>query len=504
MRRARSPLYDPARVSLHRVDPRFLLPHSVSRAVVLDGLEEWRAGLISAGIEVSGESPTGGGSPDLVVCPAPLAGEARQTRARSIIVEGSRERELRGSDYLVRRVLLRPTRERPTLALPLEQRAPVSYALERWSVVDRRWKKLRMRAAQRLVSRGLFPSWGSPLVTVATQAGGQPALVAAARELGVPRDAGWFLTFGQGDALSRNAFQLFRPGSEEPAWVLKFARVAGGSKRFDNDERGLQLARAAGNVIASHVPQLVGRFDAAGVHASVETAAAGRRLRDVLRTPGDRADKVRLVERIAGWILELGVLTRAAPTALAGERERLRGQIGARAVELGLLPELVDELQPIPPVVQHNDLGTWNVVTDRGDFVVVDWENARAAALPLWDLLYFLADALVLLDEPDGPDDAPEEVPGRIVRLFAGGARSSHLLFAWVRRGAEASGVPRDAIGPIATLCWLSHSLSPDEHNLDLAALTPRDPPRLHGLEGMARAWMAHPALGPAWSAWRE
>jgi hypothetical protein len=38
---------------------------------------------------------------------------------------------------------------------------------------------------------------------------------------------------------------------------------------------------------------------------------------------------------------------------------------------------------------------------------------------------------------------------------------------------------------------------------VDLAALTPRDPPRLHGFEGMARAWMAHPALGPGWSVWR-
>ena len=503
MHHARLPLYDPARVSLHRVDPRFVLPHGVSRAVVLDGLEEWRAGLISAGIEVSDESAAGG-PPDVVVCPARLAGEARQTGARSIIVEGSRERELRGSDYLVRRLLLRPTRERPTLALPLDQRVPVSYALERWSVVDRRWKTVRMRAARGLVSRGLFPSWASPVVTVATQAAGQPTLVAAARELGVPGDAGWFLTFGQGDALSRNAFQLFGAGADEPEWVLKFARVAGSSKRFDNDERGLRLARAAGDVIASHVPRIVGRFDVEGVHASLETAAAGRRLRDVLRTPGDRADKVRLVDRIAGWILELGRLTRAAPAALEGEVVRVRGQVAAKSAELGIRPELVDELPPLPAVTQHNDLGTWNVVADQGNFVVVDWENARGAALPLWDLLYFLADALVLLDESDAANDSPQAVPGRIARLFAGRAPSSHLLFAWVRCGADAAGVPLDAVAPITTLCWLSHSLSADDHNLDLAALTPRDPPRLHGLEGMARAWMADPDLGLSWSTWRE
>ena len=41
-------------------------------------------------------------------------------RARSIIVEGSRERPFRGGEYRARRLLLRPTRERPTLALPLD------------------------------------------------------------------------------------------------------------------------------------------------------------------------------------------------------------------------------------------------------------------------------------------------------------------------------------------------------------------------------------------------
>jgi hypothetical protein len=485
-------------VSLHRVDPRFVLPHPVRRAVVLDGLEEWRAGLVSAGIEVSNQASEGS-PPDVVVSPARLAAQARYLRAPSIIVEGSRERPFRGGDYQARRVLLRPTRERPTLALPLDQQAPVTYALERWSVVDRRWKTARMRAARGLVSHGLFPSWASPVVTVATHAVGPPTLVAAAGELGVPSDATWFLTFGQGDALSRNAFQLFRAGSDQPEWVLKFARVAGYAERFDNDERGLRLAHAAGDVIAAHAPRLVGRFDVDGVHASLETAAAGRRLRDLLLKPGDQTAKLKLIERIAGWILELGRLTQTSPEEMGTERERLRGDVVPRWRELGVRSELVDELPSLPAVAQHNDLGAWNVIADDGDFVVVDWENVREAALPLWDLFYFLGSAFVLLDG----SVTPEQLPARIVRLFAGEARSSRRLFSWVRRGAEAADVPPEAVGALATLCWLSHSHSARAHNVDLATFTPLDPPRMHGLEGIAPAWMAHPALGPSWSAWR-
>jgi Ser/Thr protein kinase RdoA (MazF antagonist) len=484
-------------MSLHRVDPRFVLPHEVRRAVVLGGLDEWRAGLESAGIEVLDEPR--GAAADLVVASARDVGPAGEAGARSVIVEGARGRLLRGAGYQARQLLLRPTRERPTLALPLDQPDAVSYALERWSVVDRRWKAARMQAARALASRGRFPSWGSPVVTAATREAGPPALVAAAAELGVPADVEWFLTFGQGDSLSRNAFQLFRADAGRPEWILKFARVGGYSQRFADDERGLALAHSAGGAVAARVPLLLGRFEADGVHASLETAATGSRLRDFLSTPGDREAKVELIDRIGEWILELGRGTQRPPEALAPELERLRKDVVPSWGELAVPSGLVDELPPLPAVAQHNDLGAWNVVADGDEFAVVDWENARAAGLPLWDLLYFLGDAFVHLDAPA----APEQLPGRVAGLFAGEATSSPRLFAWLRRAVEATAVPADSVAAVATLCWLSHSLSARSHNLDLAAFTPDEPPRFHGLEGIAHAWMTHPALGTRWSVWR-
>jgi Phosphotransferase enzyme family len=338
------------------------------------------------------------------------------------------------------------------------------------------------------------------MVTIGTQELGAPALLAAARDFGIPADASWFLTFGQGDALSRNAFQVFPTDQDRPEWVLKFARVPGYSERFENDERGLRLARDAGGAVAAHAPRLLGRLEVDGIHASLETFATGRRLRDVLITPGERAAKVRLIEMIGAWILELGKRTQTSPEMLGPECKRLRNEVVPSWAGLRVGPELVDDLPPLPAVLQHNDLGAWNVVAQHGDFTVLDWENIRPNALPLWDLLYFLGNALVLLDGPY----APEQLPLRMARLFAGETSSSPLLFSWVRRGAEAASVPLDAVTAITTLCWLSHSLSAAEHNIDIATFTPRDPPRQHGLEGMAQAWMEHPALGPSWNAWRD
>lgn len=485
-------------MSLHRVDPRFVLPHRVGRAIVL-GLEQWRMGLTSAGIEVS----DGGGDArgiDLVVAPASRAAEAARIGARSVIVEGSRERTLRAGDaYATRRLLVRPTHERPSLALPLDQPRAASYALAQWSVLDRRWKRARMEAARVLVARGLFPPWASPLVTVGSRAPGAPGMLVAARELGVHADAAWFLTLGQGDALSRNAFQIFGDGGSEPEWILKFARVPDYVQRFDDDERGLRLAHTAGGLVAARAPRLLGRFELDGIHASLESAVVGRRLRDLLGLPGRRAEKLALIDEVAAWIIELGRRTQASPDALEAERARLRDVV-ARWSSLGAPGSLVDALPPLPAVLQHNDLGAWNVVADRrGGFAVVDWENVREAALPLWDLLYFLCDALVVLDGTVATGQRPQGM----TRLFSGGSPSSGLLFEWVRRGSEAARVPPDAVGAVATLCWLSHSLSADLHNRDIAAFTPHDPPRVHGFEGLAPAWMAHPALGPQWSLWR-
>ena len=91
------------------------------------------------------------------------------------------------------------------------------------------------------------------------------------------------MTLGSADALTRGVFHLFPPGAVDPSWVLKFARVPGYSDPFDRDERGLTIARDGGETVARHAPHLLGRLEAAGLSATVETAAVGARLTYLLQ-----------------------------------------------------------------------------------------------------------------------------------------------------------------------------------------------------------------------------
>jgi hypothetical protein len=480
-------------VSLRRIDPRFGLPSAPERVVVLGGMDDWRRGLGAVGIETD---PRGLQRPDLVVAPAALARSAVALQPAAVIVEGRADRALAAAGFALQHFVARPTIEEPSLFVPLEQPVPASYAVRHWSVADRRWKQVRSTVAAALLERGR----SLPLqrtITVATRGDTTPFLVGAARAHGIVDSEGWVLTLGQGDALSRNVFHLFPPGASAPAWILKFARVRGYADPFDRDEQGLAVASAAG-VAAARAPRLLGRFVADGLHASIETAAVGYRMRELLQRVSTREGRD-LIDGVASWIVELGRATAAPPDALTGERRRLLDEVVPRWSAEGGAASLVTNLSPLAAVAQHNDLGTWNVIVDGREFVAVDWESASSAGLPLWDLLYFLADALAMLD--GSVDGATRHEHTR--RLFRGELPSSRVLFEWIRRAVRAFAIPDEAVGAIATLCWLHHSLSNVDRDEVRARLGDPTPARLHGMEQMASTWLRDSALGSGWDRWR-
>ena len=479
-------------MSVRRVDARFLLPRPPSTALVLGDLDGWRSALRDLGVAVL-DRPARDPA-DLVVAPAALHLAAERLGSDMLILEG---RSPRPATYNSRRFLARPSLEQPSLLVPLDTPVPARYAIERWSVVPTRWKRIRARAAELLVERGRFPCLRST-VTVATRASTTPHVVAAAQKFGIPEDALSALTLGQGDVLSRNVFHVFPAGADEPEWVIKFARIPDYRDPFDRDERGLALVARVPDRLSQHAPRLIGRFQEHGLHASVETAAKGRRLRERLIEPGSRESKLRLVERVADWIVELGRETSGPPEALGQERRRLTEDVVAKWSAEGAPTNLAQSLPPLNPVLQHNDLGSWNIVVDERSFTVLDWESAQEAGLPLWDLFYFLADALAVLDG----SIRGEERHLHTIRLFRGELPASRTLFAWTRRAVNAGSVPPDAVGAIATLCWLHHSLSHVHRTAAVNRFTTDVRPPIHGTERVAGLWLSDPVLGERWNRW--
>jgi hypothetical protein len=278
--------------------------------------------------------------------------------------------------------------------------------------------------------------------------------------------------------------------------------VPGYTDPFDRDERGLGIAEAGGDVVRRRAPRLLGRFEAAGLPASVETAAVGSRLTHLLLGPARRAEKAGAIEAVAAWTLEVGRATRRPPELLAEERRRLADAVVPSWRDQGVPPDLVERVGPVPGVLQHNDLGSWNIVArSSSEFTAVDWESARAVGLPLWDLVYFLADALTHVDGASFGDDRRNE---HNRRLFRGELPSSEILFRWVRRTVEALEIPEESVAPIVTLCWLHHGLSGGARRATADLRTPGDAATaLADAERIARLWLRADGLGLDWTAWQ-
>jgi hypothetical protein len=425
-------------------------------------------------------------------------GPAIETNAAAILVEGNAALgPLRAAGYGVRRFLALPNPSRPDLLLPLDEPRATRYALTEWIAASRRWKRLRNRALAALLRIERLPV-RLPVITVAARRPGQPRLLAHAVELGLPADPAWIFAPPQGDLLSRGVFLVFPPGGPRPSWVLKFARVAGWREPFERDEKAYRFIAAAGETAARHAPRAVGRTSLDGLEMSVETAAVGPRLIAYLHSSAPRRSKDDVVDRISSWLVELGRETATPESALEPELERLEREVVPR---WPVPADLVGQLGRVPAVLQHNDLGTWNVVVGGGDFTVLDWEDARRHGLPLWDLWYLLMDATAHQHGAKTLDEREDH----FVRLFRGELAASARLFHWTRTAVRAQGLPAESVGTLATLCWMQHGLSSEAR---AASVTLFDSDTksvfwLDLLERLARRWLADPELGLRWDRWQ-
>lgn len=477
----------------HRGDALFALPKIPAVAKVFGDPPGWRTDLLARGIELDGERV-----PELAVATPEHVSAAVSSGAQAVIVDASRTAAgaLRRAGLRVRRLLPIPIHGTPGLYLNLDQPAAARYGIAKRGTTTGRWRLIRDKLAAAAAASGALART-VPAVAVAAPSDRPPALVQAARAVGLPEAATWNMVVSPGSTMRRNAFLLFGPGSSEPDYALKFSRVPELTLQFEREERGLAVARAAGGSVASVAPTHMGRVQIRGHHASLETAARGVRLATLLRGPLELEAKLQALERVIAWLERVARETASPPETLAAERNRIASEVMPEYTE-HVSADLVDRTPPLPSVFCHNDPSEENIVLGPAGLTLLDWEWAQRHGLPLADLVYFAIGVLRILD---GANHEEERVP-HFVQLMQGRAPSSRRMFSWIARMSAVLELPSEAVGQAVTLSILEHGHASrrERHRFEQAAGAALEPALA---ERVADAWLSSPGLGPAWDLWR-
>jgi hypothetical protein len=126
-----------------------------------------------------------------------------------------------------------------------------------------------------------------------------------------------------------------------------------------------------------------------------------------------------------------------------------RSELGA--AELSRLEALVTGLPVVPRACEHRDCSPWNLHRDgRGRLGLLDWESAQIDGLPLMDVLYYVAQATMLLAAPGSERLAYAE-------MLQPGTPAERTLARCIERYVLLTGLDPRAIGPLRVLCWLAH-----------------------------------------------
>ena len=464
-------------MTIRVADARLLASSPGRRVALLGAPAGWDDALRAAGAEV------GAPDPELVVAAQDRGEQAAATGAPSVIVLGGAVRALRRAGYVTRSFLVRPGLVAPRLFVPLDAAGARAYALLAQRPGRSPGKRLATRAALLAAGAGVPVA---PLVTVGQRDHAPPSLLgAAAAASGVELGPDWFLWLGEGDDLQRAVWVCFGTDGQ-PAWAVKCSRVPGNLAPFEREEAAWRMLVGVPLELRQHAAKFAGRFEANGLPGSIESAAAGVPLQDELEAGADRQSTI---DTVADWIVAVGKATAQPSDALASELRRLSG----------FAADVVQSLPAVPAVFQHNDLGSWNIMVDGARFTVLDWESNREAGLPLWDLAYFLTDALAARR---GQTD-PAAKLAAMLQLLRGEATASRVLFQRLAAAAQEFGVPRSAVGAIVTLGWLHHSHSSTARleRGQTHGATSGTGASLGPLERLAGPWLEDPALGVAWPA---
>ncbi|HWH14648.1 MAG TPA: hypothetical protein VNT51_07865 [Miltoncostaeaceae bacterium] len=460
---------------LRRVDWRWLLPHPEVEHAIARVDEDLAEALPAVAAHLHALQDTIPAGADLAVLVDPrtddLVRARRALRADgALYVEVRRPRpgglaaslrHLRGAGFVPTAVQWcwpPATRALPGVWLPVDAPAAVEWLRHRRPadggairarrvVADRAFSLARRVGAlaplcivARPAESGTAP-WLSGLLDDHGHGGGHPA---------------WLLLTGGRRSHNKVVALPFREGSLRPDLAVKVGRVAEADAGLLREARALRALVRSPPSASALAPQVL------FLHAAGAGVAVGQSLEEGVALLSELTSRsyARIAGEVTDRLIELALATCGVdalsphPVALAAARDFARSYASALPEAQGAAAAAVArQLPALPTVMEQRDCSPWNLLRrPRGGLVMLDWESAEPAGLPLLDLVYFLTFAGLHLH------GAIRNEPERRYRDVWGDTPEGRVNAACVARYLAALGLPGTAAGPLRRLTWMVHA----------------------------------------------
>lgn len=262
---------------------------------------------------------------------------------------------------------------------------------------------------------------------------------------------------------NKNIFFLFEPGASEPAIVAKMTRAPGYNHRLENEYTALSRLHCSRFVPEQTYPMPLFFGEHAGLAISAQKAIQGRPFRRQAQATPDCPLAAQAIE----WIVDLGEHS-AKPVVTAAQvadalqslfstfRNIYHLSTGEAVFLERQIAALGNDRAPFPLVFMHGDLGTWNMLADAGgSIVVLDWEAADPAGMPLWDFYYFYRSFAMWVARQKGHRDSLRNFAAAF--LQASPLRS--IFATTIERYCRMCDLERTLAIPLFYLCWMHRAL---------------------------------------------
>jgi glycosyltransferase involved in cell wall biosynthesis len=252
----------------------------------------------------------------------------------------------------------------------------------------------------------------------------------------------------------------FANGTDPPTTAMKVARTNAAEAGLDREEVVLREVERARPLLQG-VPRVMYRQSLGTGRALGETVMQGVPLQRLLNADNHHS----LARKVTDWTIAMAGTSQAVPSDDWWERlvgatlETFREQFGS-VVDPGLVSETQGCLRtcgPIPLVIEHRDLGPWNILlNDSGRIQVLDWESAELRGLPGLDLIYFLAFAGFAVDRAESRTAKIESYR----RSLSHDTPTGRIREACLRRYLEVTKVSQRELQALTLMSWLVHTRS--------------------------------------------